>query len=80
MQEKVVFYTTHCPKCRALEMRLKRERIEYEESTNVDEMVAKGIKAAPALCVTNLETSESQVLEFNKAVQWINNKARNRGK
>lgn len=71
MQEKVIFYTTHCPKCRALEMRLKRGHIHYEECTDVSEMLAKGIEAAPALGVINPDTSEIEVLDFNNAVKWI---------
>ena len=40
MEDKtVIFFSTHCPKCRALEMLLKQHKVDYVEHTDVDEMM-----------------------------------------
>ena len=62
----VIFYSTHCPKCRILELKLKQKSIEYKENNNVDEMLSKGITSAPCLEV------DGELLDFGKAVKWIN--------
>lgn len=62
---KIIFYTTHCPKCKVLKMKLDKAGIDYEENDNVDEMVSMGLQSAPALKVDNV------VYEFAPAVQWI---------
>lgn len=45
----IKFYTTHCPKCHVLELKLKQKGIDYEEFDNVEEMLAKGLTSAPYL-------------------------------
>ena len=62
----IIFYSTHCPRCRVLEMKLKQKNIQYQTNTNVDEMLDKGIKEAPMLEVNG------QLLNFAAAVKWIN--------
>lgn len=62
----IIFYSTHCPRCRVLEMKLKQKNIQYQTNTNVDEMLDKGIKEAPMLEV------DGQLLNFAAAVKWIN--------
>lgn len=62
----IIFYSTHCPKCKILELKLKQKSIEYEENNNVDEMLHKGITSAPCLEV------DGELLDFGKAVKWIN--------
>ena len=39
----VVMYSTNCPKCRVLEMKLNSKGITYSVVTDVDEMTAKEI-------------------------------------
>lgn len=39
----VVMYSTNCPKCRVLEMKLKAKGIYHSVVTDVDEMTAKEI-------------------------------------
>ena len=64
---KVVFYTTHCPKCRVLEMKLKQKGIEYTENDDVNYMVNElHIHAAPALGVDDI------IYNFADAVKWVN--------
>lgn len=62
----IIFYSTHCPRCRVLEMKLKQKNVQYQTNTNVNEMLDKGIKEAPMLEV------DGQLLNFAAAVKWIN--------
>ena len=62
----VKLYSTHCPRCKVLETKLKQKNIEYEECNDVDEMLRKGLISAPYLEVDN------ELLDFGKAVKWVN--------
>ena len=62
---EVIFYSTHCPKCRVLEAKLQQKGIEYVENNDVDQMLAKGLTSAPALEV------DGAVYEFKEANDWI---------
>lgn len=64
----VKVYSTHCPQCNALEMKLKKAGIEYEICDDVDVMNELGFKTAPML-----ETDEG-ILAFTDAVKWVNSK------
>lgn len=62
----IKMYSTHCPKCKILETKLKQKNIEYEECTDINEMLSKGIETVPILEV------DGQMLDFGKAVRWVN--------
>lgn len=62
----IKMYSTHCPKCKILETKLKQKNIEYEECTDINEMLSKGIETVPILEV------DGQLLDFGKAVKWVN--------
>ena len=62
---KVIFWSTHCPRCKVLELKLKQKGIEFEENNNVEEMTAKGFKEAPKLEVDGV------VMDFKQAVDWL---------
>ena len=62
----VVMYSTNCPKCRVLEMKLKAKGIYHSVVTDVDEMTAKGMTSAPALEV------DGKLMGFAEAVKWLN--------
>lgn len=62
----IKMYSTHCPKCKILETKLKQKNIEYEECTDINEMLSKGIETVPILEV------DGQMLDFGKAVKWVN--------
>ena len=62
----IIFYSTHCPKCRILELKLKQKNIEYEECNDIEEMLSKGIETVPVLEV------DGQLLDFGNAVKWVN--------
>lgn len=62
---RVVLWSTHCPRCKVLELKLKQKGINYEENNNVEEMTAKGFQEAPKLEVDGI------IMDFKKAVEWI---------
>lgn len=63
---KVILYTTHCPKCNVLTLKLKKAGIEYEEVTDVDVMTEKGFMSVPMLEV------DDKMMSFAEAVKWVN--------
>ena len=63
--KKVIFWSTHCPRCKVLEVKLKQKNIEFEENNSVEEMTAKGFKEAPKLEVDGV------VMDFKQAIDWI---------
>ncbi len=65
---EIIFHSTNCPKCKILETKLKKKNILYVENTDINSMLAKGIKFAPCLEI------DGEILDFKKAVEWVNNK------
>lgn len=63
----MIFYTTHCPKCRVLEIKLKQKGIQYVEVEDVELMKKKGITSAPAIEYNN------EIYDFVNAVKLVNN-------
>lgn len=63
---KIILWSTHCPRCRIIETKLKQKSIEYEENNNVEEMKAKGFQEAP-----KLELADGTIMDFKQAVEWI---------
>lgn len=62
----IKLYSTHCPQCNTLEIKLDRAGIEYEICDDVELMKARGFKTAPIL-----ETDEG-VFNFAQAIKWVN--------
>lgn len=62
---KVILFSTHCPRCKVLELKLKQKNIVYEEVNDVEQMKAKGFNEAPKLEVDGV------VYGFKEAVDWI---------
>lgn len=62
----IIFYSTHCPRCKVVEMKLKQKNISYSEVNDPDEMIKLGLKSAPALSV------DGELMDFSAAVKWIN--------
>ena len=62
----VVLYTTHCPKCKVLEAKLKMKKVEYDEVTDADLMIEKGFMSAPMLEV------DGEIMNYKDAVDWLN--------
>lgn len=62
----IIFYSTHCPRCKVLETKLKQKNVEYVECNDVEEMEKKGISSVPCLGVNE------EIMDFGAAVKWIN--------
>jgi len=62
----VILYTTHCPKCRILESKLKQKNIPYKTIEDVEIIKQKGFITVPMLEV------ENTIMDFTTANKWIN--------
>lgn len=62
----VILYTTHCPKCKVLETKLKLKNIDFKEETNIEEMESLGFTTAPVLKV------DDKFMDFGEAIKWVN--------
>jgi hypothetical protein len=49
-------------------MKMQKKNIEYTTCTDIEKMLAQGIKSAPVLQVND------ELLQFADAVKWVNNK------
>ena len=65
--QQIILYSTHCPKCRVLEQKLKMKNIEYKEVNDIEVMEKKGFMTVPMLEV------DGKVMNFKEANDWINN-------
>ena len=68
MEDKIVFYTTGCSKCRILKEKLDAAEIKYTQVEDVDLMVAKGMMSAPMLEVNDV------IMDFANAIRWVSNR------
>lgn len=62
---RVILYTTHCPKCKVLEAKLKQRAIDFEIIDDEKVMIDKGFMSAPMLEV------DEKVMDFSAAINWI---------
>ena len=63
----IKLYSTNCPKCKALERQLNKNKIEYELVTDRDEMINKGFTSAPKLEI------DGKILDYMEAIRWAMN-------
>lgn len=61
----ITLYSTHCPKCKVIESKLKQVGLEYTEVTDVDEMLKRGFRMAPILEV------DGQIMDFSAANKFL---------
>lgn len=61
----MVLYTTHCPRCRALEAALKSKNIPYETCEDVDKMIELGFVSAPVLEI------DGKYLKYDEAMKHV---------
>lgn len=60
----VILYSTGCPKCRVLKMKLDRAGVSYTVEEDVEAMRKLGLLSAPALSV------DGTLMLFGDAVKW----------
>jgi len=68
---KVIFYSTHCPKCTILERKLKDKNIEYDEVNDIELMISKGFMNVPVLEI------DGKVMNYGESIKWINEREGN---
>lgn len=73
MSQKLVLYTTECPKCNVLKTKLDEKKMAYYENNVIEEMTELGIMSIPMLSV------DGKLLDFIQANQWINSIEVNNG-
>ena len=61
----VILYSTHCPKCKVLETKLKQKNVVYEEVNDITIMQEKGFDFMPVLEVDGV------AYNFKEAVNWV---------
>ncbi len=62
---RTILYTTHCPMCKMLRLKLDKANIKYEICDDVDLMISKGYRKAPMLEV------EGNVMSLKEALTWL---------
>ena len=62
----IKLYTTHCPQCRTVEMKLDKKNIEYEVCDDVEVMKQLKFASAPVLEV------DGKYYNFSDAIKWVN--------
>lgn len=62
----ITMYSTHCPKCKTLEIKLKQKNLEYDVCDNIDLMQSKGFTSLPMLDV------DGELYNFQNAIKWVN--------
>lgn len=66
MNEKIILYSTGCPKCTVLKKKLEEKNISYYLVTDADEMLGLGFTTVPRLRVGD------RLMDFAEAVRWVN--------
>ena len=64
--EKVILYTTHCPRCKVLSDKLNEKHVTYEEFTDKQKMLEMGMDMMPVLQVGKRRYN------FKEAIQFVN--------
>ena len=63
---EVTLYTTHCPKCMVLYLKLTQKGIKFKEITSMEAIEKLGFLSAPILKVND------EYLQFKQAIDWVN--------
>lgn len=61
----IKLYSTHCPKCKVLTLKLTQKNIQFEVIDDLNLMKQLGFKSAPMLDV------DGKLYEFNRALEWV---------
>jgi hypothetical protein len=63
---KAIVYTTGCPRCRVLAVKLSNAGIDFDTSSDVDLIINAGFTEVPVL-----QIEEDIFLTFTEALDWI---------
>ena len=61
----IILYTTHCPKCKILEGKLREYNIPFTECADTSRMRSKGFDWVPVLEV------DGECMGYKRALEWI---------
>ena len=61
----ITLYSTGCPNCNVLKMKLDNYNIEYNIENNMSKIVELGFRSAPILDV------DGKLMTFVEAIQWL---------
>lgn len=65
MSNKIILYTSHCPKCKVLRTKLDNAGITYDVFDDVDKMIEMGMTTVPILCVDGWN------MTYSESIKWI---------
>lgn len=68
--EKVILYSTGCPKCNVLKKKLSDIGVEFTIVDDVDYMKGIGLSEAPMLDV------DGTMMDFKAAVDWVRSRCK----
>ena len=63
----MILFSTNCPQCKVLEMKLEKKGIEFEICNDISELIEMGIKRAPVLKIDS-----GVYLDFAQANKFVN--------
>lgn len=63
---KIIVYSTGCPRCNVLKAKLDQLNIQYDVETDKDLMISLGMQSAPAMSVNG-----GKLMNFNESIKWI---------
>lgn len=66
----LTLFSTECPKCRVLEHKLNQNKIAYEKSSDIQEVIDNGFMSAPVLKLGD------DYMDFVTAINWLNEQAK----
>lgn len=66
MMNKIILFSTGCPKCNVLKQKLSTYSIDYTLETDMTEIIDAGLMTVPILKV------DDKYLEFKEANDWLN--------
>ena len=72
--QKIIFYTTNCPRCQVLKKKMDSLGIDYELNNDIKEMMLWGIQTVPMLRIEEElfdSSSLTTLLDFSQAVKWL---------
>lgn len=62
--EKVILYTTHCPRCKILADKLNEKHVTYEEFTDKQKMLEMGMDMMPVLQIGNAQYGFKEAMKL----------------
>lgn len=62
----IKLYSTGCPRCKVVELKLAKLGKDYQVERNINILIEKGFKTAPVLEV------DGKFMDFAEGIKWLN--------